>query len=85
MPEPKIAYTVFVEDKPYLLWQLELFLFSITRRAGIKEEDIFLFWADPTYYADLENTQFSETAKPSEWLQGIIESYNLKAHYCQKF
>ena len=86
MPEPKIAYTVFVEDKPYLLWQLELFLFSITRRAGIKEEDIFLFWSDPTYYADLENTQDPSKVTKSDWLDGICKAYpQMKAYYSQNF
>ena len=82
---PRIAYTVFVEDKPYLLWQLELFLFSLTRRGGVDEKDIFLFWADPFYYGDLDNLQFSETAKPSEWLQGILDNYNIRSSYCNNF
>ena len=46
----KVCYAVFIEDKPYLLWQLELFLYSLTKRAGIDEKDIFLFWCSPNFY-----------------------------------
>ena len=83
MAQKRICYTVFVEDKPYLLWQLELFLYSLTRRAGIDEKDIFLFWASPDYF-NLDSRV--ESWIPSEWLQGIINAYPRMPHrYSQNF
>jgi len=83
MPK-KVCYTVFVEDKPYLLWQLELFLYSITKRAGIEDKDIFLFWASPNFYHEEANRV--EPWMPSEWLQGILQAYpNMHHRYCQNF
>ena len=82
MPK-KICYSVFIEDKPYLLWQLELFLYSLTKRAGIEDKDIFLFWASPNFYSENPN---KEPWIPSEWLQGIMQAYPRMQHrYCQNF
>lgn len=83
MPK-KVCYSVFIEDKPYLLWQLELFLYSITKRAGIEDKDIFLFWASPNFYH--EEPDRVEPWMPSEWLQGIMQAYpNMHHRYCQNF
>jgi len=81
MPK-KTCYSVFIEDKPYLLWQLELFLYSLTQRAGVEDKDIFLFWASPDFYGkDLE-----EPWKPSRWLEGIFKAYPRMHHrYSQNF
>ena len=82
----KKAYVVFIEDKEYLLWQLELFLFSIVKRGGIDPKDIFLFWSCPEYYSKLETTQDPGKVEPSEWLQGILDSYPTMKHlYSQNF
>ena len=82
MPK-KVCYSVFVEDKPYLLWQLELFLYSLTKRAGIEDKDIFLFWASPDFYSDNNAT---EPWQPSDWLRGIMQAYPRMHHrYCQNF
>ena len=82
----KRAYTVFIEDKEYLLWQLELFLFSITKRGGIDPKDIFVFWSCPEYYNKLGETQDPATVVKSEWLHGILESYPTMRHfYSQNF
>ena len=81
MPK-KTCYSVFIEDKPYLLWQLELFLYSLTKRAGIEDKDIFLFWASPDFYGN----PVSESWKPSRWLEGIMSAYPRMHHrYCQNF
>ena len=83
MPK-KVCYSVFIEDKPYLLWQLELFLYSLTKRAGIEDKDIFLFWASPNFYHEEANRV--EPWSPSEWLQGILKAYpNMHHRYCQNF
>jgi len=83
MPK-KVCYSVFIEDKPYLLWQLELFLYSLTKRAGIEDKDIFLFWASPNFYHEEANRV--EPWIPSEWLQGILQAYpNMHHRYCQNF
>ena len=80
----KVCYTVFIEDKPYLLWQLELFLYSLTKRAGIDAKDIFLFWCSPNFY-HLEDPNY-EPWVPSEWLAGIMAEYGTMPHrYCQNF
>ena len=77
-----ICYSVFVEDKPYLLWQLELFLYSLTKRAKIDPKDIFVFWASPDFY----NEESPESWQPSEWLRGIFAQYGTMPHrYCQNF
>tara|TARA_R100000008_G_scaffold40816_1_gene23450 strand:+ start:3948 stop:5072 length:1125 start_codon:yes stop_codon:yes gene_type:complete len=86
----KICYSVFIEDKPYLLWQLELFLYSLTKRAKIEDKDIFLFWASPDFYKqehhkDPENPE-QEPWMPSPWLRGIMQAYPRMHHrYCQNF
>ena len=83
MAQKRICYSVFIEDKPYLLWQLELFLYSLTRRADIDVKDIFLFWASPDYYANNPNR---EPHEPSEWLKGILDAYpDMQHRYCQNF
>ena len=85
MAQKRICYSVFVEDKPYLLWQLELFLYSLTRRAGIEDKDIFLFWASPDYYSDPSRPNY-EAHQPSEWLTGILQAYpNMHHRYSQNF
>lgn len=82
----KTAYVVFIEDKTYLLWQLELFLYSITRRAKVPEQDIFLFWSCPEYYSHLDKTQDPAKVERSEWLNGIIQAYpSMKHYYSQNF
>jgi len=79
----KICYSVFIEDKPYLLWQLELFLYSLTKRAGIEDKDIFLFWASPDYHTDQDGP---DPWIPSPWLRGIMEAYPHMHHrYSQNF
>ena len=83
MPK-KVCYSVFIEDKPYLLWQLEMFLYSLTKRAGIEDKDIFLFWASPDFYSD--GGVGIEPWIPSDWLQGILQAYPRMHHrYCQNF
>ena len=83
MPK-KVCYTVFVEDKPYLLWQLELFLYSLTKRAGVAEKDIIVFWASPDFYS--HTTQEWQPWMPSDWLRGILEAYpEMRHQYCQNF
>jgi len=80
----KTCYAVFIEDKPYLLWQLELFLYSITKRARVKSKDIMVFWASPDFYM-LEKPDY-EPHQPSEWLAGILAEYSDMPHrYCQNF
>ncbi len=84
MAEKKTCYAVFVEDKPYLLWQLELFIYSLTKRAKIDPKDIFVFWASPDFY-HLEDPTY-EPHIPSDWLTGIFQSYPSMPHrYCQNF
>ena len=83
MPK-KVCYSVFIEDKPYLLWQLELFLYSLTKRAGVEDKDIFLFWSAPNFYH--EDSQHIEPWVPSDWLRGIMEAYPRMHHrYSQNF
>jgi len=85
MAKKKICYSVFVEDKPYLLWQLELFLYSLTKRAKIDPKDIFLFWASPDYYTEPSRPDY-EGHIASEWLQGITQSYpTMPQRYSQNF
>lgn len=79
----RVCYTVFIEDKPYLLWQVELFLYSITVRGGIDPKDIILFWTSPNYF---DGNPIHEPWIPSPWLEGIIKSYPTMHHrYCQNF
>ena len=85
MADKKICYSVFIEDKPYLLWQLELFLYSLTKRAKIDPKDIFLFWSSPDYYSEPTRPDY-EAHQPSEWLTGIIQAYPTMHHrYSQNF
>jgi len=46
----KIGYVVFVEDKFYLLWQLELFLHSLISRGEINPSNVVVLHADPSYH-----------------------------------
>ena len=48
---PRVGHAVFVEDKSYLLWQLELFIHSLTTRANISVEDIVILYATPAYHS----------------------------------
>lgn len=81
--KPSRCYAVFIEDKPYLLWQLELFLYSLTRRAGVDPKDIFVFWASPDYY---DHEKEEEPWRASEWLIDIFKAYGTMPHrYCQNF
>ena len=78
------CHAVFIEDKPYLLWQLELFLYSLTENAGVDPKDIIVFWAAPDYYA-LEKPEY-EPWQASDWLRDIFAAYGTMPHrYCQNF
>jgi hypothetical protein len=46
----RVGHVVFIEDKFYLLWQLELFLYSIISRGKIDPCDIVVLHADPSYH-----------------------------------
>ena len=81
----KICYSVFLEDKPYLLWQLELFLYSITKRGGVESKDVFVFWSSPDFYGT-DDPSGNEPWQPSEWLRDIFAQYGDMPHrYCQNF
>jgi len=71
----KTGYVVFCEDKFYLLWQLEVFLHSLTNRAKISEKDIIVLYADPNYFDP--NTEWSI----SPYLEGIFNSYPEIQHH----
>lgn len=78
------CHAVFIEDKPYLLWQLELFLYSLTKRAGVDPKDIFVFWSAPDFY--WIDRPDNNSWIPSDWLKGIFEAYPTMPHrYCQNF
>lgn len=65
----KIGHVVFVEDKFYLLWQLELFLYSIIHRGGVEPSNIVVLHADPSYHN--HNTPWSV----SPYLVNITKQY----------
>lgn len=44
------GHVVFVEDKLYLLWQLELFIYSLHRRGKVPLSNIVVLYASPEYH-----------------------------------
>lgn len=60
---------IFVEDKYYLLWQLELLIESITTRAGIQQEDLVVLYADPSYHH--KQVKWGQTP----YLQGLMKHH----------
>lgn len=68
------GYVVFTEDKYYLLWQVELFIESITKRAGIQENDIVILYTDPSYHH-----------KTVEWEQSTYLKSLMNHHPAIKF
>ena len=72
----KIGYVVFVEDKYYLLWQLELFLHSLTQRAGIDPSQIVVLWADPSQH----NPDIPWASSP--YLNSIFSEYPTTRFHC---
>lgn len=65
----RTGHVVFVEDKYYLLWQLELLIESITSRAGVDEKDIVILYADPSYH--FKNVKWGQTP----YLQGLMKHH----------
>jgi len=63
------GYIVFVEDKFYLLWQLELLIKSITSRAGVNEKDIVVLYSDPSYHH--KSVKWGQTP----YLQGLMKHH----------
>lgn len=80
------AYLIFVEDKINLLWQLELTLYSMTHNAGVKADDIFVYWADPSYYEDPKKYGNPATVDMSPYLSDLKKTYpTMKFYYSQNF
>lgn len=73
------GYVVFCEDKKYLLWQVELFLHSITSRGGIAPEDCVVLFADPDYHS---KNGGGANYKPSEYLMSLIKNYPTSRFHC---
>ena len=46
----RTGHVVFCEDKFYLLWQTELLIHSLKKRAGVDHKDIVVLYADPSYH-----------------------------------
>lgn len=65
----RIGHVVFCEDKFYLLWQVELLVHSLKTRAGIKEDDIVILYADPSYHH--RECTWGQTP----YLQGMMQHY----------
>ena len=66
------AHVVFCEDKYYLLWQTELFIHSLTHRANVRQEDIVVLYADPSYHKRSNDYEWGQTP----YLQSMIKHYN---------
>jgi hypothetical protein len=71
----KTGHVVFVEDKYYLLWQLELLIESLTSRSGIKECDIVVLYTDPSYHH--KQVKWGQTP----YLQGLMKVHDTVNFY----
>jgi len=72
----KIGHVVFVEDKFYLLWQLELFLESLISRGKIEQENIVVLYADPNYHDPTKDWSVSK------YLNSIMQEYSSVKYFC---